>query len=283
MRVRLVHRIAFILVATFMIGLCFVEADAQQQRRRRRTSRRVTNPVVSNTPTTQPNTTTTNTNTTTADPRIISTADDPANSQSGDQTRRTRRTRAATDDPDSMRRTVDKLSTEVTRLTDKIGQMEQQQRTLVDLERLSRAEQRAENFRKQLLDVSTKQADLEARRDQIDSDLRPENIERVASANGSTRPEDVRAERRRQLENERARVQAQLDLMAQSRARLEAAVASADAEVDALRTRLDAPPATGAPTLNTNVETGATPTPQPTTPAPGPSTNTDSGSYGTPR
>jgi chromosome segregation ATPase len=267
-----------------MIGLCFMDADAQQ-RRRRRPSRRVTNPVASNTSTTtQPNTTTnTNTNTSTADPRIISTVDDPANN---DQTnaRRSRRTRPATDDQDSMRRTVDKLSTQVTQLTDKIGQMEQQQRTLVDLERLTRAEQRAENLRKQLLDVSTKQADLEARRDQIDSDMRPENIERVASANGSTRPEDVRADRRRQLENEKARVQAQLDLMAQSRVRLEAAVATADAEVDTLRARLDAPLVTGAPNTNTNVETGAaTPTPQPTTPAPGPSTDTDSTTSGTPR
>lgn len=281
MRVQIVHRITFILVAIFIVGLCFVEADAQQ-RRRRRPSRRVTNPVANTTPTTQPSTTTTtNTNTSTADPRIISTADDPANNQNGDQTRRTRRTRPATEDPDSMRRTVDRLSTQVTQLSDKIGQMEQQQRTLVDLERLSRAEQRAENFRKQLLDVSTKQADLEARRDQIDSDLRPENIERVASANGSTRPEDVRAERRRQLENERARVQSQLDLMAQSRIRLESAVASADTEVDTLRARLDAPPAG---TSNTNVETGsATPTPQPTTPAPGPSTDTDNPTSGTPR
>jgi chromosome segregation ATPase len=162
--------------------------------------------------------------------------------------------------------------------------MEQQQRTLVDLERLSRAEQRAENLRKQLLDVTTKQADLEARRDQIDSDLRPENIERSVATYGSTRPEDVRAERRRQLENERNRVQSQLDLMASSRARLEAGVAAADLEVDTLRARIDTmAAAAGTSNANTNGQTETTPTPRPTTPAPGPSTDTDAAPSVTPR
>ena len=188
MRVRIASRITLVLIAMLMIGLCFVEADAQQ-RRRRRPSRRVTNPVASSTtPTTPPPTTTTTTTTSTtstADPRIISTSNDEATSQDSDQTstRRTRRTRsAATDDPDSMRRTVENLSTKVTQLTDEIGEMKREQRTLVEFERLSRAEQRAEALHKQLLDVTTKQADLEARRDQIDSDLRPENIERSVAS-----------------------------------------------------------------------------------------------------
>lgn len=284
MRIRLTHQIAFALAALFVIGLCFSDADAQQ-RRRRRTSRRITNPVV--TPrTTQPDTTT---NTTTTDPQIISTADDAANSQGGDQTstRRGRRSRIPTteSDQETMRRTVDRLSTQVTQLTDKISQMEQQQRTLVDLERLSRAEARAEGFRKQLIEVQEKEANLQAQMDRIDSDLRPENIERSVATYGSTRPEDVRADRKRQLENERARIQSQLALLTSSRVRLEAAVATADAEVDTLRARLDAPPAgTTAPNVTTSTETGGTtPTPQPTTPATGPSTNTDASPSGTPQ
>lgn len=286
MRIRLTHHIALALAVLFVIGLCFSDADAQQ-RRRRRTSRRITNPVVtSRTP--QPGTTTNTTNTTTTtDPQIISTADDPANSQGGDQTgsRRNRRSRtvATESDQEAMRRTVDKLSTQVTQLTDKIGQMEQQQRTLVDLERLSRAEARAEAFRKQLIEVQEKEANLQAQMDKIDSDLRPENIERSVATYGSTRPEDVRADRKRQLENERARIQSQLALLTTSRVRLEAAVASSDLEVDTLRARLDATATTtAAPNATTSVETGTTPTPQPTTPTPGASTNTDGSPTGTP-
>jgi regulator of replication initiation timing len=277
------RRIALVLVALFVVGLCFIDASAQQ-RRRRRQSRRLTNPVVSTRTTTQPGTTTTTTTTnTTADPRIISTAD--ANDQ-GDQpnTRRTRRTRTTTldEDHDAMRRTVDNLSNKVGQLTDEISQMKQQQRTLVDLDRLTRAEQRAESLRKQLFEVQEKEANLQARLDQVESDLRPENIERSAATYGSTRPEDVRADRRRQLENERTRIQSQLTLLGTSRARLEAAVASADAEVDTLRARLDAPSA-AATTTTTTTGTETTPQPQPTTPAHGPTTDTDNSPSSTPR
>jgi chromosome segregation ATPase len=134
--------------------------------------------------------------------------------------------------------------------------MERQQRTLVDMERLSRAETRAENFRTQLRDVQTKEADLQARADQIEFDLRPENIERASQTFGSTRPEEVRDARRRQLENERERVRSQLQLLAQSRARLETAIANADAEADTIRTRMEengTAPRTD--TANTNTET----------------------------
>jgi hypothetical protein len=277
MRIQTGRPIVLVLVAFFLIGLCFIDANAQ--RRRRRPSRRVTNPVVSTT--TQP-TSTTMTTTTSTDPRIVSTADSSTSDQTA--TRRTGRTRAVTleEDHDAMRRTVDNLSTQVTRLTEKIGQMEQQQRNLVDLERLTRAEQRAESLRKQLIEVQEKEADLQARLDQVESDLRPESIERVASANGSTRPEDVRADRQRQLENERSRIQSQLAVLATSRAHLESSIATADAEVDQLRARLDAATAT-TPTANTTTETEPTPTPQPNTPIPGPSTNTQTSPYNKPR
>ena len=81
--------------------------------------------------------------------------------------------------------------------------------------------------------------------DQIDYALKPENIERVTSGYGTTRPEDARDSRRRQLESEKARLQVQIRLLETSRTRLETAVANSDAEVDMLRRRLqqqDAPP-----------------------------------------
>ncbi len=88
-------------------------------------------------------------------------------------------------------------------------------------------------------------ADLQSQMDQIEYALKPENIERVTSGYGTTRPEDARDTRRRQLESEKARLQVQIRLLETSRTRLETAVTNSDAEVDMLRRRLqqqDAPP-----------------------------------------
>jgi chromosome segregation ATPase len=86
-----------------------------------------------------------------------------------------------------------------------------------------------EQLRSQLSDMQTKEAELQARLKQIDEDLRPENIEKFFALNGSTRPEELREQRRRQLESQKANVQSQLDQLAASRARLEAAIVTAEA------------------------------------------------------
>lgn len=234
----------FVLAVLLTVGLSVVDAGAQQRRNRR--SRRVTNPVVprDTTATDTPSTSTTGT----GDPRIVSTADDPSNDAattgSGSNARTGARSNSGSgasleEEHDSMRTRMNRLSRQVTTLTEKLTEMEKQQRTLVDLERLSRAEQRAESLRAQLRDVQMKEADLQARADQLDWDSKPENIERTLYNTGSTRPEEARDARRRQLENEKTRVRAQLDLMAQSRTRLESAIATADTEVDRIRQRVE--------------------------------------------
>ena len=86
-----------------------------------------------------------------------------------------------------------------------------------------------DNLRVQLSDAQKKEEELQARVKQIDEDMKPENIEKVFALNGSTRPEELREQRRRQLENEKANVSAQLDQLAQSRTRLEMAIATAEA------------------------------------------------------
>jgi uncharacterized protein YlxW (UPF0749 family) len=88
----------------------------------------------------------------------------------------------------------------------------------------------ADALRAQLSDVQAKEAELQARDRQLEEDLRPENIERSILGVGTTHPEELREQRRRQLENERTRVRQQLDQLAQSRTRLEAAISNADAE-----------------------------------------------------
>ena len=92
------------------------------------------------------------------------------------------------------------------------------------------AQEKAANLRSQLSEVETKQADLQARLQKLEENLKPENIENSLAGVGSTHPEDLRAQRRRQLEIERNGVQAQLNLLAASHSRLETAIAQADAE-----------------------------------------------------
>jgi chromosome segregation ATPase len=263
------HRL-FVLVVLLAVGLCFVEVSAQQRRNRR--SRRVTNPVATRTSSPA---TGTSTQTTTPDPTIISTADDQSNtgsatgSSSARTSTRSNSNQTLEEEHDSMRNRMNRLSRQVTTLTEKLTKMEEQQRTLVDLERLSRAEQRAEGLRAQLRDVQVKEADLQARADQLEFDLKPENIERLTANTGSTRPEEVRDARRRALENEKARVGSQLELMAQSRTRLETAIATADADADRIRQRLDETQAntSQAGANDNNIEgTSNTETPVPTTP-----------------
>jgi chromosome segregation ATPase len=170
------------------------------------------------------------------------------------ETRRTNRSRSAApeSEQESMRRTVNRLSTQVNQLTDKLGQMEEQQRALVNLERLSRAEQRAENLRAQLRDVQAKEADLQARLEQLDYALQPENLDNALAGFGSTRPEQLREQRRRQLESERSRVRSQLDQLTNNRTRLESAIANADAEADKIRQLVDTVPANPAPAATIN-------------------------------
>ena len=88
-----------------------------------------------------------------------------------------------------------------------------------------------EKLRGQLLDVQAKEEDLGARVQHLEESLKPENIERSLAGVGSTRPEELRESRRRQLTIERDNVLAQLRIVESSRQRLEAAIA--DAEVRA--------------------------------------------------
>jgi peptidoglycan hydrolase CwlO-like protein len=91
------------------------------------------------------------------------------------------------------------------------------------------AQEKAANLRAQLLEVETRQAELQTRLQALDEQLKPENIESALAGVGSTRPEDLREQRRRQLEIERNGLQKQLELLNTSHSRLETAIAQADA------------------------------------------------------
>ena len=93
------------------------------------------------------------------------------------------------------------------------------------------AQERAANLRQQLADVQAKQTELETRLQQLEEDLKPENIEKALAGVGSTKPEELREQRRRQLEIEKKSVQTRLDQLSTSRSRLETGILQADAAV----------------------------------------------------
>jgi chromosome segregation ATPase len=214
--------LALVLVAGFLL----VDSSAQRRRKRRATRPRPSAPKITNPAIYQPSPGDN------SDSAETGNANDNTNSQSQKP--------AAEQDPEEMKQTIRTLSNQVDKLTNKIGQMEESQRSLVDLERLSRAEQRAAQLRTELRDVQSKQAALEARAEEIDFALKPENIERSVAGYGTTRPEELRAQRRLQLESEKERVRKQLDQMRTGSQRLEEAIAAADVEIERLRKKLDA-------------------------------------------
>jgi len=123
----------------------------------------------------------------------------------------------------------------------------------------TRAQEKAASLRAQVAEVETKQAELQTRLQNLDEQLKPENIESALAGVGSTHPEDLREQRRRQLEIERNGVRAQLDLLATSHSRLETAIAAADA--DAYRQSAAPPKGPAEDALSTTAEPAQVSTP----------------------
>jgi chromosome segregation ATPase len=170
-------------------------------------------------------------------------------------------TSTPTEDPESTKRTIRTLSNQVDKLNDKLNEMQASQQSVVDLERLSRAEQRSSQLRTELRDVQSKKADLEAHLEQVENDLKPENIERSVAGYGTTRPEELRAQRKKQLENERTRSRQQIDQLTASEGRIQQAIATADVELERLQKKLEA--SDKAAIQNAQTQASPTPTPSP--------------------
>jgi len=231
MQSRSIRYFALLLAVLIGLSVCSIETDAQRRRKRR--VRRAPRTVVKNPAIALPGSEQDG-----GSERIISTADEngnPGATEEGTQPKK----RVARSSDATMQQTIDALSNQVNRLNDRLSQMQENERSLIDMERLTRAEQRAESVRSQMLDTESKLADLQARMDQVDYALKPENIDRSIAGYGTVHPEDARDSRRRQLENEKSRLQAQITLLENSRTRLQASLSTAEAEVDLLRRRLD--------------------------------------------
>jgi chromosome segregation ATPase len=230
-------RTTFKVVILCALVLSLVASVVGVQTQRRRRSRRATNPVSpayvpAPSPTATP---------APGDPRLVSSAEDQQ--QQDDASRanantNTRRTGSQTDANDSTR-AVKQLSNQVTQLNKKVDEMEKQRRTDLLQERLTRAEQRVEALQAQMTDVMEKQANLQARVEQLDDAMRPENLDRQLATSGTFRPDEARDALRRQYDNEKKRVQAQLDVQGTRRQQLEKSLSDATQLADRVRAELE--------------------------------------------
>ena len=92
------------------------------------------------------------------------------------------------------------------------------------------AAQTVDQLKLQLLELEAQEAELRARAVQIDEYIKPEKIQRSLAGVGSTKPEELREARRRQLETEKKIIEAQLLSLEQTKSRLQSDIATAEAQ-----------------------------------------------------
>lgn len=80
-----------------------------------------------------------------------------------------------------------------------------------------------------LLDLQAREEGMKSRLVELEEALKPENIARSLAGVGSTRPEELREARRRQLTIERDGIVAQLRILENTRTRLDSSLAEAQA------------------------------------------------------
>lgn len=114
-----------------------------------------------------------------------------------------------------------------------------QKRLLLNLDILTKSEQRADTLRNQFFQMIEKENSIKGRIDQIDNDVRPETIERQVALVGSLRPEEIRAQKRKSLELEKQNLQNLLSEVQKNKTSIEQNLTKADALVERLRTRLE--------------------------------------------
>jgi hypothetical protein len=79
-----------------------------------------------------------------------------------------------------------------------------------------------------LIDLGAQEEAAKLQAQQLDEALKPENIEHSLAGYGSTKPEELREQRRKELTAEKAAVTAQLEQLALKRTELEAAISAAE-------------------------------------------------------
>lgn len=150
-------------------------------------------------------------------------------------------TKPAAGDPEKMRTSIKQLTTENERLRAKVNELERRLRNQSIRDRMTQEEQRAEKLDEQLFSIAREESNLQAQLEEVNEQLRPENIQQIQIL-GSLRPEEVRESARRKLTNQQMRIQAQIQLLQQSRTRIHSSISVTDMLIQNLRAQMQAAP-----------------------------------------
>lgn len=210
-------------LAALLLTVSTFDIDAQTRRRAKSTQ---PVPVVSATPPT-------------SEPLIISRAEDFPDEQSQPIAPPTVVSEPVAAPPSTA--SIDDLAARIQSLESgrKKDPDQKQKRLALNLDILTKAEQRAEVLRKQLFDMIEKENTIKTRLDLIENDIRPEAIERSVAFAGSLRPEELRASKRKTLEIEKTNLQSLLTEIQRTRSNLDLNLQKADGLVERLRTKLE--------------------------------------------
>ena len=142
-------------------------------------------------------------------------------------------------DPEKIRNSIRQLTIENERLRTKVTELERRLKNQSIRDRMTQEEQRAEGLEEQLFSIAKEEANLQTQLEEVNEQLRPENIDQLP-VYGSLRPEQVRESTRRKLTNQQTRIQAQLQLLQQSRTRIHSSMSVTDMLILNLRAQMQA-------------------------------------------
>ena len=92
------------------------------------------------------------------------------------------------------------------------------------------AVERVQDLKLQLIELDARQEAAKLQAQQLEDALKPENIERSLAGVGSTKPEELREQRRRQLLIEKKAADSELEQLTLKRTQLETALAAAEVQ-----------------------------------------------------
>lgn len=116
---------------------------------------------------------------------------------------------------------------------------ERQRRLLLNLDLLTRSEQRSDTLRRQLFEMIQKENEVISKLGQLEYDSRPETIDKGIAFAGSLRPEELRELRVKSLASEKSNLQNLLTEIQKAKASVTLSLDRSDALVEKLRVKLE--------------------------------------------
>lgn len=151
-------------------------------------------------------------------------------------------------EPESFQGKIDQFNSRIKEMSTRIGSLEssrrgeldaKQRKLLLNLEILSRAEQRAETLREKLFALTERENTIKSELEQVEYDSQDDVLNRSLAVMGSMRPEELRDQKRRSLQNKKTNLTNLLQQVQSNRAGLEENVVKADMLVEKLRLKLE--------------------------------------------